>query len=237
MNGTALRSVFAATTFALAGLLLMSAAPAATEPEKHVTMSEKTFRDFVHDPNMDWFRNHLHEARGVLIVPKVVKAGFIFGGSGGRAVLVARDQSGKWGGPAYYTLATGSVGFQAGLQVSEVIILAMTQKAMDSLLSSSFRVGPDAAIAAGPVGVGTKASFQEDFISFSRSKGLYGGLNLDGTVISANDDWNHEFYGKALSPVDILVRHEGGAKPQAAKLIKAVADAAAAAKSGGAESQ
>jgi lipid-binding SYLF domain-containing protein len=215
----------------------MSAARAATEPEKHVTMSEKTFRDFVRDPNMDWFRNHLHEARGVLIVPKVVKAGFIFGGSGGRAVLVARDESGKWGGPAYYTLATGSVGFQAGLQVSEVIILAMTQKAMDSLLSSSFRVGPDAAIAAGPVGVGTKASFQEDFISFSRSKGLYGGLNLDGTVISANDDWNHEFYGKALSPVDILVRHEGGGRPHAAKLVKAVADAAAAAKSGGAESQ
>ena len=165
MNRSALRNVFAAAMFALFALSATTAASAATEPEKHVTMSEKTFRDFVRDPNMDWFRNHLHEARGVLIVPKVVKAGFIFGGSGGRAVLVARDESGRWGGPAYYTLATGSVGFQAGLQVSEVIILAMTQKAMDSLLSSSFRVGPDAAIAAGPVGVGTKASFQEDFIS------------------------------------------------------------------------
>ena len=218
--------------FAVVGITVLSvmtaprALAAATEVDKHVVMADKTFKNFLRDPNMDWFRNHLNQARGVLIVPQVVRAGFIFGGSGGRGVLVARDESGRWDGPAFYTLGTASVGFQAGVQVSEVIILAMTQKAIDSLLSSNFRAGGDAAIAAGPVGIGAKASFQEDFIAFSRSKGLYGGVNLDGSVISANDEWNQGYYGNPLSPVDILVRHKGGPTREALKLLKAVADAA-----------
>lgn len=218
--------------FALTGAALLAAMPApralaaTPEADKHIVMAEKTFENFLRDPNLYWFHTHLGQARGVLIVPKVVRAGFVFGGSGGRGVLVAREQSGRWRGPAFYTLGTASVGFQAGIQVSEVVILAMTQKAVDSLLSSNFRAGGDAAIAAGPVGIGAKASFQEDFVAFSRSQGLYGGVNLDGSVITANDEWNRGYYGKPLSPLDILVRHERVPTRDALKLLKAVADAA-----------
>src|SRR6185312_3908419 len=131
----------------------------------------------------------------------------IFGGSGGRAVLVARDGR-TWAGPAFYDLATASVGFQAGVDVSEAVIVVMTDKGLNSLLSSTFKVGGDASIAAGPVGAGAKSTVNADLISFTRAKGVYGGLNLDGTVVNTNIDWNDAYYGKKnVLPPDILIRH------------------------------
>ena len=142
----------------------------------------------------------------MLIAPQIVKAGFIFGGSGGRAVLVARDGR-AWYGPVFYDLATASVGFQAGLEVSEALILVMTEKGLNSLMASSFKLGGDASIAAGPVGAGAKADVTADLIAFTRSKGVYGGLNLDGTVVHANTAWNDAYYGRSnVLPPDILIR-------------------------------
>ena len=161
-----------------------------------------------------------------------MKAGFIFGGSGGRAVLVVRDVGPHpaiavpWIGPAFYDLATASVGFQAGVEVSEVVIVVMTEKGLNSLLSSSFKIGGDASIAAGPVGAGAKSTVTADLISFSRAKGVYGGLNLDGTVVHVNSDWNDAYYGgKNLLPPDILIR-KTVQSPKSAPLLTAVARAA-----------
>lgn len=196
----------------------------APEAERHVRDAETTFSNFMRDPNMTWMHENVMQARAILIVPKVVRAGFIFGGSGGRGVLVARDETGAWVGPAFYTLGTASVGFQAGVQVSEVAVLVMTQKGLDGLLASSVKVGPDAAVAAGPVGAGIKQDITADLVSFSRSKGLYGGLNLNGSVISANYDWNQGYYDQPVTPVDILVRKEVSS-PQAARLLKLVSEA------------
>lgn len=221
------RSIIACAAFLISLTFAPSAfaADAAKSAEEHVRMAERTLSNFMRDPNMDWFHDNLERAKGLIIVPKVVKAGFIFGGSGGRAVYVARDDAGRWAGPAFYTLATASVGFQAGVEVSEVVILVMTERAANSLLATNFKFGGDASIAAGPVGVGTKASIQEDFISFSRSKGLYGGLNLDGTAVSTTDDWNRGYYKQAVFPPDILIKHSVH-NAQADKLLKQVTDAA-----------
>ena len=94
---------------------------------------------------MKWLQQNIHRAKGVLIAPEVLKAGFIFGGSGGMAVLVAKDpKSGKWVGPAFYGLATASVGFQAGVAVSEVVTLVMSDKGINALLTPSFNLGGDA---------------------------------------------------------------------------------------------
>ena len=82
------------------------------------------------------------------------------------------------------------------MEVSEVIIVVMTDKGLNSLLSSSFKIGGDASIAAGPVGAGAKSTVTADLISFARAKGVYGGLNLDGTVVSVNGDWNDAYYGE-----------------------------------------
>ena len=157
---------------------------------------------------MTWLQQNIGRAKAVMVAPEVVKAGFIFGGSGGRAVTVARDEkTGKWAGPAFYTLATASVGFQAGVSVSEVVTLVMTEKGLNSLLAPSVKLGGDASVAAGPIGAGAKSDVVVDFVSFSRAKGLYGGLNLDGTVIAISNEWNEAYYNKkGILPPDILVR-------------------------------
>ena len=150
-----------------------------------VNQSVTTVSNLVRNPEMTWLQQNVGHAKAVLISPEIVKAGFIVGGSGGRGVLVAKESvSGKWVGPAFYTLATASVGFQAGISSSETITLVMTDKGMNSLLASTFKLGADASIAVGPVGSGAKSDIMADLIAFSRSKGVYGGLNLDGTIVS-----------------------------------------------------
>jgi len=156
---------------------------------------------------MTWLQQNFESAKAVLIAPELLKAGFIFGGSGGRAVVVARDpKSGKWLGPVFYSMATASVGFQAGISVSENVTLVMTEKGFNSLLATSFKLGGDASIAAGPVGAGAKSDIVADLITFSRAKGVYGGVNLDGTVVTSNDDWNEAYYSKKVLAPDVLVR-------------------------------
>jgi lipid-binding SYLF domain-containing protein len=212
--------------FALTGLLGNSVAAVASEQSELVAAAEKVFTDMQNDPDMTWFRDNLKNARGVLIAPKIVKAGFVLGGSGGRAVMLVKDAStGKWEGPAFYNVGTASIGFQAGVAVSEAVMLVMTDNAIDSFLSNKFKLGGDASVAAGPVGVGAQSNVKADVFTFARSKGLYGGLNFDGTVVSINKGWNQAYYGKAVSPADILVRHT--ATTTAADTLKSTVASAA----------
>jgi lipid-binding SYLF domain-containing protein len=183
-------------------------APAIAQQDQQalVTSAQSTFSDFVRDPDMTWFRANIGKARAVLIAPQIVKAGWIFGGSGGRALLYARDSQGKWAGPAFYNIGAASVGFQAGISVSQTVTLVMTEKGLNTLLANSVKLGGDASVAAGPVGAGASSDVTTDFVAFSRSKGLYGGLNLEGSVISPANDWNNTYYGRNVLPPDILVR-------------------------------
>ena len=207
--------------------LFTSTAMAQSEQQKLVDDAQKSLSGFLHDSQMTWLQQNFNRAKAVIIAPELLKAGFIFGGSGGRAIVVARDpKSGKWLGPVFYSMATASVGFQAGISVSEAVTLVMTEKGLNSLLATSVKLGGDASVAAGPVGAGAKSDVVADFITFSRAKGVYGGLNLDGTVINITNDWNEVYYQKKgiLAP-DILVRmsaHNKGAD----KLIADVSGAA-----------
>jgi len=206
----------------VAATLLAVPAAAQTNPQKIVTDAQTTLANFMRDPDQTWIHDNIGRAKALLIVPQIVKAGFIFGGSGGQGVLVAR--SGKtWVGPAFYDLATASVGFQAGVEVSEAVIVVMTDKGLNSLMATTFKVGGDASIAAGPVGAGAKSTVTADLVSFTRSKGIYGGLNLDGTVVHANTKWNGEFYGAKTDvlPPDIVIRHKYKSA-KAAPLLSAV---------------
>jgi len=212
-------------TFALAGI----AGPAlgASESEQQlVEKAEATFRNFQRDPEMSWIRENIRNAKAVMIAPEVRRAGFIVGGSGGRAVLLARDPgTGNWSGPAFYTLATASVGFQAGIDRSETVMLVMTDKGLNSLLSNQLKLGGDVSVAAGPVGIGGERGFTTDVVAFSRSRGIYGGVNLDGTLVNPNEDWNKRYYGTAATPADILVR-KSVTNPTSARLRDQVAQAA-----------
>src|SRR5215831_4223727 len=220
---------FRSTCIAIAtALVAIACAPMAAAPAPQqdlVDSADTSLSNFMRDPNMSWLQQNIGNAKGVLFAPEIVKAGFIFGGSGGRAVLVAKDpKSGKWLGPAFYGLATASVGFQAGVLVSEAVTLVMTDKGMNSLLAPSFKIGGDASVAAGPIGAGAQSNIVADLITFSRSKGLYGGLNLDGTLVNTADDWNQAYYGKPVLATDILVRgtvHATGAEKFLADLAAA----------------
>src|SRR2546421_451704 len=221
------RTSFRAATLALAATASLAFAlpvMAQSEQQRLVNQADTTLSNFLRDPEMTWLQQNIGRAKAVLIAPEIVKAGFIFGGSGGRAVLVAKE-GGKWNGPSFYTMATASVGFQAGVAVSEVVTLVMTQKGMDSMLAANFKIGGDASVAAGPVGAGAKSDITADLIAFSRAKGVYGGVNVDGTLVNLSDDWNRAYYGKSVQPVAILVR---GSVPNkgAAKLLGDVGRAA-----------
>jgi lipid-binding SYLF domain-containing protein len=218
------RTMGAAVLVAASAMLMAPAAQAQTDQEKLVNASEATLSNFMRDPEMKWLQQNFGRAKAVMISPEIVKAGFIFGGSGGRALVVAKAD-GKWVGPAFYTMATASVGFQAGVAVSEMVTLVMTDKGLNSLLAASFKMGGDASVAAGPVGAGAKSDVVADLITFTRAKGIYGGLNLDGTLVNLTDEWNKAYFGKAVLPPDILVRANVSNK-QADKLLAAVTAAA-----------
>ena len=196
-----------------------SSAFAADPVEQQGTVDKAlvTLRNFMADKEMEWFQKNLKDAKALLIVPNLLKAGFILGGSGGSGVLVARDsKTGNWSQPAFYTVGSVTFGFQIGGEAAEVIMMIRTQKALDALYTTEFKLGGDASVAAGPVGVGSKSNVTADVVSFAKSKGLFAGLNLEGSVLKVSGDSNKAYYGKAVSPVDILVKNaasnEGSAK-------------------------
>jgi len=222
------RNIAAALVAVAAVGLFPASASAQAEQQKLVNAADVTLSNFLRDPEMTWLQNNIGNAKAVLIAPEIVKAGFIFGGSGGRAVLLAKE-GGKWRGPAFYTMATGSVGFQAGVSVSEGVTLVMSEKALNSMMAANFKMGGDASVAAGPVGVGAKSDVVADMIAFTRAKGVYGGLNLDGTLVNLSDDWNRAFYSKPVQPIDIFVRGTVY-NPEADKLRGEIAKAASGAR-------
>lgn len=216
--------------FTLSAWVLMPipslAASDADDAQALVEKARITFNSFMRDKEYSWMHQNLAKAKAVLIYPQVLKAGFILGGSGGTGVLVMRDTDRKdWSEPAFYTLGSVTFGLQIGGEAAEVIMLAMTQKAVDTLFANSMKLGPDASIAAGPVGTGGKVNIVADFISFARSKGAYAGINLEGSVLDVRDSLNKAYYGKDVRPVDILVKRavsNPGAKGLRDDLLKAL---------------
>jgi lipid-binding SYLF domain-containing protein len=205
------------------------------EARQLVEKSKLTFENFAADVNLGDLPDLLKKAKGILIVPQLLKGAFIIGASGGSGVLVVRDEkTGAWYGPAFYMIGGASFGLQIGGQASETILLAMTQRGVSSFLSNSFKLGADVGIAAGPVGVGASAAtanLSADIISYSRSKGLYGGISLDGALVATRDEWNEVYYqgnttdpGRArkVTTRDVLIRHSV-TNPEAQGLLDAVA--------------
>jgi lipid-binding SYLF domain-containing protein len=215
-------------------ILLGATSPSAQANEKReaVQLLEKTrlmFDSVIADKNFDAFHELLRKAEAVLLVPQLLKGAFVIGVSGGSGILLVRDkETGKWSGPGFYTIGEASWGLQLGGQASEVVMLAMTQRGVTALLSHSLKLGGDVAVTAGPVGAGVEAAtanLSVDILSFSRSKGLYGGISLEGAVVAVRDGLNEAFYGKKVSPTDIFVRTKA-VKAEAAPLVEAVTRAA-----------
>lgn len=215
-------STFVTSSYRLTALLLFAVLPliapvakAGDDREQRdlVDQARMTIDNFLADSNMTWFRDHVKDAKGVFIVPQFLKAAFFFGGAGGSGVFLAKDEkTGEWSDPAFFTMGAGSFGFQFGAQASEVVLLVLTQRGVDSLLSGNFKLGADASVAVGPVGAGmagaTAPNLSADLLSFVRAKGLFAGVSLEGAVLAAREEWSKTYYGQAVSPADIVVRRQ-----------------------------
>jgi len=204
---SAIRSFFVTCTIICSLLFLYKPASADyySDPASLVDQATVIYRGFLADPDMGWFRRNAVNARAIFIIPQMLRGGFIVGGSGGRGVLLAQDPgSGKWSSPAFYSMGALSLGFQIGADASEIILLIMTDRGLNAMLSTDFKLGTDVAIAAGPVGASAKAQ-TADVLAFGRSQGLYGGISLEGAVISPLDAWNNLYYGKPVKIFDILI--------------------------------
>lgn len=213
MNTTRRDFSFAVGTLAIAALfgsLPARAADDAADAKALVQKAQATVNAFAknHDFSAE-FGAALGKAKGVLIFPQILKAGFVLGGSGGSGVLMVRDEkTGSWSGPAFYTMGSASFGFQAGASSAEMVMLVHTQKALDSLHTSKVKLGGDASVAVWKKGMGTSAALSADFVAFSMVKGAFAGLAVDGSVIDVRDSLNAAYYGKPVTPLEILTKHE-----------------------------
>lgn len=172
------------------------------------------------DPDHPNLNTVLGRAKAVLIIPSLLKAGFLIGGEGGSGVLLVRNANGEWSPPAFYTLASGSIGLQVGVQDAEVLFAVMTDKGLQQVIKNQFKMGADASVALGPIGGGVEASttlnLNADIYAFSRTKGAFAGGSFEGSFIKAREEWNKTYYGQTLSVDDIVMNgkaHNPGADP------------------------
>ena len=201
----------------------------ASEQETLVEQARLTVETFAGDPKMAAMRTLLKDAKGVLVIPQLFRAGFIIGGADGIGVLLGRN--GEWSAPAFYTMASGVIGLHIGRQFSEVVLVLMTARAIDAIIHRQIKLGTDVSVAAGPHGAGVEAAgtttLLADIYAFARAKGPFAGDSLAGVAIKARRDWNRKYYREPLSARQIVLLGKG-ANPHADGLKQAL-DAAIAA--------
>jgi SH3 domain-containing YSC84-like protein 1 len=206
-----MKSLARAATLLFAALSVSAIAHAQTQDLKdEISQSNKAgrvFREIMDTPDKGIPKDLLEKAECVAVFPSVLKAGFIVGGRGGRGVASCRTSNG-WSAPAYFTLGGASFGLQIGAQSTDFVMLFMNKDGMRSLLSDEFTLGGDASVAAGPVGrqagAATDLKLNAQILSYSRSKGLFAGLELKGVVIKPDKDDMRDVYGEGITAKAVL---------------------------------
>jgi lipid-binding SYLF domain-containing protein len=194
-----------------------------SEPDKLVEQSRVTFQSMMGDPQYPGLVDLATRAKGIIIVPSLIRAAFFFGGRGGNGVMLVRGEDGRWSSPAFYTIGGASWGLQVGGQASELVILVMTEKGVKSIMSREVTLGGDAGVAVGELGQGVNAAtalgMKSDMYAFARSQGLFVGVSLEGSVISPRETWNQQLYGQGATPKGILVEKTASTTSTAAKAL------------------
>jgi SH3 domain-containing YSC84-like protein 1 len=188
---------------------LVRPAHALSEPELLVERARVTALTLLSDPNYSNLQSLMKRARGVVIMPNLIQAGFFLGGGGGTGVMVARGSDGAWSGPAFYTLAEASFGLQFGGQSSQMMLVIMSEKGLNAVINRSVKLGADANVAIGEIGTGVGAGYgvglEADIYVYAKSSGLFGGAAIEGSIIAPRNEWNDVFYGQQTTPRGILI--------------------------------
>ena len=192
--------------------LLVSNAQAADETSQHKLLknAKVVMEEIMSAPDLGIPSGLMSRAQAVIVFPSMIKGGFLIGARYGKGVATIRDpKNGRWGPPSFITTLGGSFGFQIGAQAVDLVLIVMTEKGLKGLLNNNFTLGGDMSVAAGPVGryaeMGVDILLQGDTYSYSRSRGVFGGVSLKGTIIKANVGFNEEYYNAKLTPEEIMI--------------------------------
>ncbi len=174
-----------------------------------VNQASETVQRFKGMPDLKQFADYMPTARGIVVLPSVIKGGFMLGGEGGNGVLLAKTDDGSWSHPAFYMLGAASFGLQMGLQDTEIILVLRSDEAVQAIIEHQGKIGADAGLTLGTMGQGaevsTTANIGVDVLAFANSKiGLFGGAALEGAILARRVDLNEAYYGHGATPRDIL---------------------------------
>ena len=209
---------------ALALLVMLLPAFAAHAEDPPLTRASNAVRvldDIMQAPDKSIPQDLLRDARAIAVIPDMIKAGFIFGGRRGEGLISVKSPDGTWSNPSFISMTGGSIGFQAGVSSTDVVLVFRTQRGVDSIVRGKFTLGADASAAAGPVGrtahASTDAQLKAEIYSYSRSRGLFAGVALDGAALRIDYDANAAVYGAGITPRRIF---EGGVGNVPAPVVK-----------------
>jgi lipid-binding SYLF domain-containing protein len=192
--------------FALFSFLLLptGSARASEQETERANNAVRVLKEIMIAPDKRVPAEMLANAYAVAVIPDVIKAGFVIGGRHGVGLVSVKAADGTWSNPSFVSMTGGSIGFQAGIQSTDVILVFRTQRGVDSIVHGKFTLGADASVAAGPVGrdahAATDAQLKAEIYSYSRSRGLFAGIALDGSVLAIDNDANQAVYGDGVTP-------------------------------------
>jgi lipid-binding SYLF domain-containing protein len=191
---------------------LPSAAFAQAEQQALVDRATLTVNEIMRDQHAGDIKGVARRARAVMVFPRVFRGGFIVGGEGGYGVLLARDAAGNWSSPAFYVIGSGSIGLQIGVSDSQVMLFIMNDRALNAVLQSQFKFGADASIAVATIGAGvegsTTAALRADIVAVSKSRGLFAGLALEGSLLARRNEDNAAYFGRPVAAEQIVLTME-----------------------------
>jgi lipid-binding SYLF domain-containing protein len=190
--------------FAVALLSLSSLPARAGEEEtKRADNAVRVLKEVMQAPDKAIPKDLLQSAHAIAVIPDVIKAGFVVGGRHGEGLISVKTRDGTWSNPSFVSITGGSVGFQAGVSSTDVILVFRTQRGVDSIVNGKFTLGADASAAAGPVGrtaqASTDAQLKAEIYSYSRARGLFAGVSLDGSALTIDNDANQAVYGEGVT--------------------------------------
>jgi len=204
-----IRILLAATALAVLPWLAPRPAHAQGDQQTLVDRSTLAIQEMVNQDLSDDPRRMLGRARAVMICPRVFKAGFFFGGEGGACVLLARAGNGTWSYPAFYGMGSGSFGLQIGIQDAQFVMMIMTEKGLRAILDSQFKLGADVSLAIATIGAGvqgaTTGALGADIVAFSQTRGLFGGVSVEGSLMGQKSEWNRAYYGREMGSHQIVM--------------------------------
>ncbi len=197
------------------------------EYHERATKAAEVLTEIMAIPEQSIPEELMARAHAIAVIPNVVKGAFGIGGRWGKGLVSQRSEDGRWSPPSFIQIGGGSIGFQIGAEATDLVLVFTNEEGVESLLDGKVTLGADASVAAGPVGrtaqIGTDVLMESPIFAYSRSKGLFAGIALDGAAITIDDSANRKVYGRSVGAEEILLRRRVGINAVVTPFVRALA--------------